>query len=147
VSAVDDPGTFAAVFAAMFAGHHIGDHVAQTDWQAKTKARPDRVSRATSWRAMAGHILTYHLCVGAALAALLLVDVRFTWPGVVAGLGFSAVTHAFLDRRWPVRWLLEHTGSKAFAESTTPLHGVYLSDQSLHLACLFVSALLVVSIG
>jgi len=138
--------TFAAVFIAMFVGHHVGDHVAQTDWQAKTKAQPDWVSRATSWRAMAGHIIGYHLCVAAALFALLLVDVRLGWAGVAAGLGFSAATHAFLDRRWPVRWLLEHTGSKAFAESTTPLHGCYLADQSLHIACLFVSALLVVSI-
>lgn len=135
--------TFAAVFVAMFAGHHVGDHVAQTDRQAAEKARPGEAG----WWAMAGHILTYHAMVLFALGAVRLVlDLPISWAGTAAGIAFSMVTHVFLDRRWPVRWILEHTGSKAFADSTTPLHGCYLADQSLHIACLFVSALLVVSL-
>lgn len=140
--------TFAAVFIAMFAGHHIGDHVAQTDWQAKNKAQPDGVGWMTSWWAMVGHVLTYHAIVLFALGAVRLVlDLPISGVGTVTGIAFSMVTHAFLDRRWPVRWLLKHTASEAFAESTTPLHGCYLADQSLHVACLFVAALLVVSVG
>lgn len=136
--------TFAAVFIAMFVGHHVGDHVAQTDAQAAAKAQPGEAG----WWAMVGHILTYHAAVLFALgAARLVLDLPISGVGLAAGIAFSVVTHAFLDRRWPVRWLLEHTGSKAFAESTTPLHGCYLADQSMHIACLFVSALLVVSIG
>ncbi|MFF4648101.1 hypothetical protein [Streptomyces sp. NPDC001389] len=33
--------------------------------------------------------------------------------GLAAGLAWSAATHAVLDRRWPVRWLLQRTGSPA----------------------------------
>lgn len=134
--------TFAAVFAAMFAAHHLGDHVLQTDHQAANKALPGWAG----WSAMAGHVVSYHAAMVVALLALRVVDVRLSLAGCAAGLAFSAVTHAFLDRRWSVRWILEHTGSRAFAASITPLHGGYLADQSLHVAALFVSALLVVSI-
>jgi len=138
---VDSAGLVAAVFVALFAGHHVGDHVAQTDWQAKHKASPGW----TGWRAMAGHLVGYHACMVAALGGLAAVGVPLTWVGCAAGLGFSVVSHGFLDRRWPVRWVLEHTGSRDFAASQTPLHGGYLADQSLHVGCLFVSSLLVVA--
>ncbi|MFF3918467.1 hypothetical protein ACFYZB_34330 [Streptomyces sp. NPDC001852] len=36
------------------------------------------------------------------------------------------MTRAFFDRRWPVRWLLEHIGSKGFAELTAA--GMKLSE-------------------
>lgn len=134
--------SFAAVFAAMFAAHHLGDHVVQTDRQAANKALPG----VRGWAAMTGHLFSYHVTMVLALLALRLVDVPLTMLGCLAGVGFSIVTHGFLDRRWPVRWILEHTGSRAFAASTAPLHGGYLADQSLHVAALFVSALLVVSI-
>jgi hypothetical protein len=135
--------TFAAVFVAMFAAHHLGDHVLQTDFQAANKALPGW----RGWAAMAGHLLSYHAAMVAALLALHLVDAPLTVTGCTAGIAFSAITHGLLDRRWLVRWVLEHTGSRAFAASTTPLHGGYLADQSLHVAALFVAALLVVSVG
>jgi hypothetical protein len=135
--------TFAAVFCAMFAAHHIGDHVAQTDHQAANKMLPGWAG----WRAMIGHLASYHACMVLALVGLATVGVPLTVTGCVAGLIFSAATHGFLDRRWPVRLLLEHTGSRAFAASQTPLHGGYLADQSLHIGCLFVASLLVVGVG
>lgn len=134
---------FASVFVALFAAHHIGDHVAQTDWQAKYKVEPGRLG----WLAMAGHLATYHACMVAALVGLAAVGVPLTAGGCAAGLAFSALSHGFIDRRWPVRWLLERTGSRAFAASTTPLHGGYLADQSLHIGCLFVASLMVVITG
>ncbi|MCG5464161.1 DUF3307 domain-containing protein [Micromonospora sp. MED01] len=138
-----EAAVIAAVFCALFAGHHVGDHVAQTDWQAKHKAGPGWLGV----RAMAGHLLGYHACMVAALLGLVAAGVPLTFQGCAVGLVFSAVTHGFLDRRWPVRWILEHTGSRAFAASQTPLHGPYLADQSLHIVCLFVAALLVVGVG
>ena len=138
-----DAAVLAAVFCALFAGHHLGDHVVQTDWQAKHKALPGW----TGWRALAGHLVGYHACLVAALAGLAAAGVPLTFAGCAAGLAFSAVTHGFLDRRWPVRWLLDHTGSRAFAAGQTPLPGGYLADQSLHIACLFVASLLVVIVG
>ncbi|MFF3787212.1 hypothetical protein [Streptomyces sp. NPDC001933] len=44
------------------------------------------------------------------------LPLQMSWTGLVAGLAVSAVTHAFFDRRWPIRWLLEHIGSKGFAK-------------------------------
>ncbi|MER7331603.1 MULTISPECIES: DUF3307 domain-containing protein [unclassified Micromonospora] len=137
-----EAAVIAAVFCALFAGHHVGDHAAQTDWQAKNKAEPGWLGV----RAMAGHLASYHACMVVALGGLAAAGVPLTFTGCAVGLAFSAVTHGFLDRRWPVRWILEHTGSRAFAASQTPLHGGYLADQSLHIGCLFVSALLVAAI-
>ncbi|MFI1202737.1 hypothetical protein ACH4VR_25395 [Streptomyces sp. NPDC020883] len=48
-----------------------------------------------------------------------------------AGFVWSAATHAVLARRWPVRWLLQRTGSPAFAElRTAGLNGMNLADQA-----------------
>ncbi len=140
---VSNAGTFAAVFCAMYAGRQVGDHIAQTDAVADAKAQPGW----KGWRAIGVHVLTYHLCVVAALGALLIIDVPLTWGGCAAGLGFSAVSHGFIDRRWPVKLLLEKTGSPRFAAMTTPICGSYQADRSLHVAALFVSALLVVGVG
>lgn len=152
-------GRFGAVLAMLWVAHDLGDHVAQTDHQARTKA--------DNWRGMAGHIGTYHLTQAAALAALRPLGVRPSWRRVLAGMAFSAITHAFLDRRWPVVRLLELTGSPGFARPVVrtvgdvrdvlganstvdavgqlPLHGPYLADQALHHACLAVTAAVIVT--
>lgn len=112
---------------------------------------------------MGGHVGGY---TAAQVVALRVAGVRLLSWRTLAGVAFSAATHAFIDRRWPVRWVLDHTGSLAFARSAVlpalrvvvpqvsgqftgrghtmpaplPLHGPYLADQALHHACLFVSA-------
>lgn len=138
--------------ATLWAAHDLADHVAQTDHQAANKA--------SSWAAMAGHVGTYQATqFGALLAVSRATGTPLSWQGMLAGGAFSAVSHAFLDRRWPVRRALELTGSPSFARSTVvdvspravsdlgfvplPLHGPYLADQALHHACLLVSALLI----
>src|SRR5215218_2914906 len=92
----------------LLVGHSLGDHVAQTDRQATHKADPG----AAGWRALAGHLLAYHVTI---TAALLLTCAALRLPlspaGVVAGVAFSAVTHGLLDRRWPVRAVLRATRS------------------------------------
>lgn len=114
------------IFALALAGHLIGDWIVQTDTQALRKTE--------SWGAMAGHMLTYHLTLGVFLAAVLSAG------DLAIVLAVSTATHAFLDRRWPVRWLLRHTGSPDFAETTL---GVLAADQALHIAVLAVSLALV----
>ena len=111
------------VFPLLLAGHFVGDWIAQTDWQAANKM--------TNWRANQLHILTYHLTLG-----VFVLPVWRTW-GTVALFAVSWVTHGFLDRRWPVKWLLAHTGSKPFSE--TPL-GILAADQALHIAILAVAS-------
>lgn len=154
--------TFGTVLAALVAAHDFGDHIVQTDHQAANKAE--------DWRAMGGHVGGYTVTQ---LAALRVVGVRlFSWR-TLAGVAFSAATHAFIDRRWPVKWLLRHTGSPNFAmplltaggeltiptrfpeqsryyrqliavTGNVPIHGPYLADQALHHACLFISARIIV---
>ncbi|MEV5820413.1 DUF3307 domain-containing protein [Micromonospora haikouensis] len=132
---------FAVVAATFSAGHQVADHVfGQSDKQAAHKAAPGW----DGWRHLLGHVVAYHLVVAVMLTiAIVALDLPVTVVGIVAGLGFSAVSHAILDRRWPVRWLLIHTGSPDFADRQAPICGMYLADQSLHAACLWVSALLV----
>ncbi|MET7419585.1 DUF3307 domain-containing protein [Dactylosporangium sp. NPDC005555] len=131
---------FVVALAALLVGHSLGDHVAQTDRQAAHKSAPG----GAGWRALAGHLLTYHLMV---TAALLLTCAALRLPlsatGVTAGIAFSAVTHGLLDRRWPVRAVLRATGSPQFADTTSPVCGMYVADQALHQASLLVAALLI----
>jgi hypothetical protein len=151
-------GRFAAVLSTMHAAHNLADHVLQTDHQAAFKA--------TSWRAMAGHVGSYHATQAAALAAAdRALGLRLSPARVAVAVAWSAGTHAFLDRRWPVRRALELTGSPGFARGTfsppdllvgpiindastaeyrIPLHGPYLADQALRHACLWVAALIAV---
>jgi hypothetical protein len=135
---------FAVGAATFYAGHQLADHVlGHTDKQAAHKAGP-------GWnglRHLLGHVVAYHLVLVVMLAILgLALHLPVSFAGVAAGIGFSAITHAILDRRWPVRWILTHTGSPDFADRQAPICGMYLADQSLHYGCLWVSALLVAAL-
>jgi hypothetical protein len=136
----DSAVVFAVAMATLVAAHQLADHIVQTDTDANAKAAPG----LTGWRHLFIHVGTYH---ATALIMLLVtavaLDVPLTATGMVTGLGFSAVTHAILDRRWPVRWILQHTGSTAFADRVSPICGMYLADQALHYGCLWVAALLI----
>lgn len=134
---------FVVALVILLVAHGVGDHVVQTDRQAAGKAG---VGMAAIW-AMAGHLVGYH-----AVATILLVGsfavlgLPLTVVGTVAGLGFSALTHAVLDRRRPVRALLHALGSPRFAEATTPVNGLHAADQALHKVALLVSALLIATV-
>ncbi len=134
---------FAVALVILLVAHQVGDHVVQTDQQSAGKAG---AGTAAFW-AMAGHLAGYH-----AVAAVLLVGtfavlgLPLTVLGTMAGLGFSVLTHAVLDRRRPVRALLRALGSPRFAETTTPVCGAYAADQALHQLALLVSALLIAAV-
>jgi Protein of unknown function (DUF3307) len=119
-----------SVFLLLLAAHLVGDWVAQTDWQATNKT--------CSWAALAAHVASYHLVMG---LLLLLPILRDGWPAGkgLAALTVSAVTHAVIDRRWPVRALMRAAGSSGFA---TIEWGVIAVDQALHLFILAMLALL-----
>ncbi|MCX4489984.1 hypothetical protein OG890_39540 [Streptomyces anulatus] len=144
--------TFGSVWAVLSVGHNLADHVfGQSDRQAANKGAPsatdvaDGVSPRTGWGACLEHVAQYHLVMAVMLALVWAVlPLQMSWTGLAAGLAVSAVTHAFFDRRWPVRWLLQHTGSPGFAElRTAGMNGMYLTDQALHQTALLVSALLI----
>ena len=111
-------GRFAAVLGTLAAAHNVADHVLQTDAQALHKAD------ANHWAAaMTGHIGSYHAAQVAALAASdRALGLCLSPRRVAIAVGFSAATHAFLDRRWPVRRALELTGSPGFAAPRTTVH-------------------------
>ena len=145
---------FGAALAALWAAHDLGDHVVQTDHQAAGKA--------SSWRAMAGHLAGYHATQLAALALLRSMGVAPSAGRTAAAVAVSVTSHGLLDRRWPVLRVLELTGSPRFARPVVtvsgetlgdphdvgaveasgplPVHGPYLADQALHHACLLITA-------
>ncbi|MER6364988.1 DUF3307 domain-containing protein [Kitasatospora sp. NPDC001527] len=136
--------TFAAVLGTLLVSHQWADHCAQTDRQAAHKGRPEADSTTTnaaSWRALCGHLVSYHAVMVVMLAAAVVaLDLRVGLAGCVAGVGFSALTHGFLDRRWPIRKWMVRTGSTSFADQP---FGRYTVDQGWHVLCLWCSALLV----
>lgn len=148
--------------ALLLAGHLIGDWIVQSDRQALCKSWPNpvlmaesaerfyvdplarneptvdaewmpkarRSARLRSWGYNQAHMATYH----ATMLAFLLLG-SFGWHRTAFTLAVSWVTHSFIDRRWPVRWLLAHTGSATFSELPW---GVIAADQALHLSILAV---------
>ncbi|WP_198545925.1 hypothetical protein [Actinacidiphila yeochonensis] len=150
--------TFGSTWAVLAVGHNVADHVfGQSDHQAANKGAPTAedvaagASPRRGWAACLAHVGQYHLVMAALLALVwLFIPLPLPLPlplsvtGLTAGFMWSAATHAVLDRRWPVRWLLQHTGSPAFAElRAAGLNGMYLADQALHSGALLVSALLI----
>lgn len=135
----------AAVFAALgvtvYAAHQLADHVlGQTDAQAGAKASPG----LAGWAALGRHVAQYHLVVIAMVTVTVLaLHVPLNPTGAAAGLAVSVGTHLLWDRRWPVRWLLIRCGGRQFADlADHGLNGMYLGDQALHIACLWLAALL-----
>jgi len=134
---------FAVGLLSLFAAHQIGDHVLQTDRQATAKAGRGRAGL----RAMVGHLVAYHLTAAALLVGTgAVLGLPLSTRGLLAALGFSAITHGLLDRRWPVRAILRATGAAEFAESTAPVCGMYVADQALHQLALLISALLLAAL-
>lgn len=114
------------LLALVLVGHLVGDWIVQTDWQAANKT--------TSWKANQQHMIGYHLALAAAVAWAV------AWPLVLVIVGVSWSTHAVIDRRWPVVWLMQHTGSGPFSQTT---FGVIAVDQALHLSILATLAAVV----
>ncbi|WP_163554651.1 DUF3307 domain-containing protein [Candidatus Frankia alpina] len=138
-------GAFGTLFATVYAAHMLADHVAgQTDRQAANKARPG----VAGWRALGAHLLGYHLVlVGMVALAVVVLGVPLSASGAVGGLAVSVVTHGVWDRRRPVAWVLHHFRAPEFAAlADHGLNGMYLADQSLHVACLWAGCLLAVAL-
>lgn len=127
---------------ALLVGHLLGDWLIQTDYQAAHKSDPGW----RGWLANQSHMLTYHLTlyVSWIVYAWSIAPNYFHTLGMSSGFNLrialcllfvSWPIHSFLDRRWPVKWLMRHTRHAAFAETTL---GVLMWDQILHVLTLWV---------
>ncbi len=133
--------TFAATLPILLVAHNLADHVTgQSDTMAAHKALPG----AKGWAANLRHVGAYHLTLAAVgLLAWLTLPIHWSALGTALALGWSAATHALLDRRWPVRRILRAFRAGGFAElNSGGISGLYLSDQALHHAALLVCAIL-----
>jgi hypothetical protein len=122
----------------VLAGHFIGDWIVQTDKQAANKA--------TSWWANQRHMIGYHWTMWVIFLVVAVVH-GLSGDAYVAALqamlviiAVSWLTHSIIDRRWPVLWIMAHTGSEPF--SKTPW-GPMAVDQALHLGILCLTVALV----
>jgi len=115
------------ILESLLLAHVLGDWILQTNWQAQNKRH--------NWRAMLSHVVVYHLVVLAVLTA------RFGFRDwlVYAVVGGLMISHAFLDRGWPVAFLMRTLGIGPRNESDRWLNVMF--DQSLHIQLLGLATL------
>jgi len=125
---------FAELFVALYVAHMLGDYVFQTDHQADHKADPG----VAGWWVNLNHAGT-HVAVSifALIAVRLVTDIPLDTQAAGAGLLWIGATHGFIDRRWPVLWWMNRTGSPEFATKG----GAAFVDQALHITALGIAAL------
>lgn len=125
---------FATVFVLLYVGHLLADYPFQTDHQADHKADPG----AAGWRANLDHAATHVVtCAFSLLAGMVVLDLSVSTWAAYGALAWIGVTHAFIDRRWPVRWWMERFGQSEWARHGGAAH----VDQTAHVAALVVAAL------
>jgi len=113
-------------FEILFLAHIFGDWLAQTEWQV--------VNKMSNWRALLTHVIVYHIVVLLVLAARLgFRDVNVYYVTLVL-----AITHAILDRQWPVEKL-----ARALRLTVNrPLERwlMIVIDQSIHIILIGIAA-------
>ena len=125
---------FAPLFVLMYVAHLIADYAAQTDHQAGHKADPGRAGWSANLTHAATHAAVTAIVLGVGVLAL------GQGPGIVpAVLAIASIsaTHAFIDRRWPIRWLMARTGQRGHYEQGGAGH----VDQVAHVTVLLAVAL------
>ncbi|MFB6897444.1 DUF3307 domain-containing protein [Streptomyces hydrogenans] len=125
---------FATVFVLLYLGHLLADYPFQTDHQATHKADCGKAG----WRANLTHAATHVTACGIALAAgATALDVTASLPAVLVALVWIGGTHAFIDRRWPVRWWMTRMRQTSWADHGGAAH----VDQTAHILALALAAL------
>ncbi|MFD4933349.1 DUF3307 domain-containing protein [Streptomyces virginiae] len=125
---------FATLFILLYVAHLVSDYALQTDHQSELKAQRTRAG----WLANLSHAGTHVLVSAAALgAAVAVLDTPLTLPAAAGILVWVGLSHGFIDRRWPIRWWMDNTGSAAFAQRG----GAAFVDQTAHITALLLAAL------
>jgi len=126
---------FATTFVLLLVAHLLADYALQTDRQATLKAERS----AAGWWANLSHAGTHVLLCAVALGAgaALLPGTHLPAARTVLAVAWVGVSHGFVDRRWPVAWWMDNTGSAAFRTRGGAQH----VDQTAHILALAVAAL------
>ncbi|WP_329592603.1 DUF3307 domain-containing protein [Streptomyces sp. NBC_01362] len=125
---------FADIAFLLYVGHLIADYPLQTDHQAGHKALPG----VAGWRANIVHATT-HVAVCATLLILGAAVLGWSLPALpsLAALLWIGVTHAVIDRRWPIAAWMRLARQTKWAANGGAAH----VDQTAHIAALVVAAL------
>lgn len=83
------------IFEGLILAHVLGDWLLQTEWQAENKQQ--------NWRALLVHLVIYH----AVVAAVLIWGFGFRGMPVVWTVAVLLITHALLDRRATLLWIMK----------------------------------------
>lgn len=128
---------FPTVFILLYVAHLVADYALQADRQATLKAERS----AAGWWANLSHAGTHVAVCAVALGAgaALLPGAYLPVARTVLAVAWVGVSHGFVDRRWPVAWWMDHTGSAAFRTRGGAQH----VDQTAHVLALAVAALII----
>ncbi|MCX4665053.1 DUF3307 domain-containing protein [Streptomyces uncialis] len=125
---------FAELFVLLYAAHLTADYALQTDHQAEHKA----ACGAAGWRANLAHSLTHAAMYTLVLVvAVLVLEASVTIAAGAVAVVAIAGLHGAVDRRWPVRWWMENTGSASWYGRGGAAH----VDQTAHVVVLVIAAL------
>jgi hypothetical protein len=117
------------LFEKLFVAHLVADWLLQTEWQALNKDH--------NYRALFSHIGVYSLVI----LGVLLVNFGFQNITVYWVVGMIALTHAFIDRRWPVIWFMK---TFRLIVEREPKQVLLLAvDQTFHILLLAIAALVI----
>lgn len=110
------------LFEGLVLAHIIGDWLLQTEWQAENKRH--------DWGALLIHLALYHSVV----AAVLVLGFKVTGLPLLWAVTFLVVTHAVLDRRSTLTWIMR---ALRLTVSRPPDRWMTIAvDQSIHLLLL-----------
>jgi hypothetical protein len=116
------------LFEKLFVAHLVADWLFQTEWQALNKHQ--------NYRALFSHIGIYSLVI----LSVLWFDFGFQNLTVYLVVGMIAVTHAFIDRRWPVAWFMK---TFRLIVERKPKQFLMLGvDQTFHILLLAIAGLI-----
>jgi hypothetical protein len=115
------------IFESLLLAHLVGDWLLQTEWQANNKIQ--------KWQALLSHVIVYHLVI----LAVLLAWFGFRNVNIYITVVALAVTHAVLDLRWPVEWIMKTFRHTVANQSERWL--VIVVDQSIHIILLGLASL------
>lgn len=124
-----------SLFAALLVGHLIGDYLIQQHTWSTRKVEPGWAGRA--WCTV--HAVTYAATCWVVLAVAVAVDgLTVNQIAVAVAMAANAALHGFLDRRWPLVWIIRATGSGSWLDADP--RALLIFDQVVHVITLYAIA-------